>query len=223
MQPISRPNPKGGRPLARGFTLVEMLVVLGILGVILVATIPSINKYLPRYRLDRTAENLAQAIRIARNGAVAKHCNLVLRLWTDENRTVPAVAGGVVRAYDILVDRNNNIIPELPPAGTDAILRYPFVYRDVQILLDPDAGGVAVQQPYPSFPDAPAPFIVFRPDGAVYDYQAGTFVPIDQLAFLVESFTLPDFDNSTAQIAEYKYRWVEVDRLGAVRMVGLQR
>ena len=44
-----------------GFSLLEVLVVVVLLGVIIVAAIPAINRYLPRYRLARTAENLTQA------------------------------------------------------------------------------------------------------------------------------------------------------------------
>lgn len=208
---------------SRGFSLLELLVVIVILGVIVVAAIPTISKYLPRYRMERVAENLTQACRIARNGAVSKHCNHAIRFWADADRTTLASSGDPIRAFDVLLDRNNNMTYDPPSGGgTDDVIKYPVIYDDVAGFLDPDNGNLASQQPYPSFPNVPNP-LVFRPDGQVYDYQAGVFVDIPQVAILIQSLTLPDTDPLTATKSTYKFRWVELDRLGSVHVQGLRR
>ncbi|MFN7974580.1 MAG: prepilin-type N-terminal cleavage/methylation domain-containing protein [Acidobacteriota bacterium] len=199
----------------RGFSLIELLVVVVILGVIVVASIPAISRYLPRWRLDRVAENLCQAVRTARNGAVTAHCNHILRFWNDFNRTIPAV--GTAVAYDVLLDRNSNMVFDAQAGVPDKILAFRSFYKDVQIQLDP---GVTGRQPYTNFNQAPASFI-FRPDGRVYTFQAGAFQPITSAdgAVAVESLTLPNMSGNPNDLAMYRYRIVAVDPYGSVRLI----
>lgn len=201
-----------------GFTLIEMLVVVVILGVILVASIPAIGKWLPRYRLERVSENLAQAIRIAHHGAVKAHCNHVLRLYDDRKRTIP-MSGNDVLGFDIFLDRNNNNTVELPPGGTDVVTAFEMRYSDVVIHPDPDQGTQPINKdPYNAFQTAPAE-IVFRADGRIYENVSGDWVALPQLAFLVESLTLPGTALADP-VATFRFRWVELDPTGAVRVLG---
>ena len=145
-----------------------------------------------------------------------------MRLWADRAKASPATAGVAIRAYDVLVDRNNNMVEDLPPAGTDAIISYPAVPSDVEIHMDPGLSGTVSQRPFNTFPISPNP-LVFRQDGQIYSYSAGSFTEVSKCAYVVQSRILPDANNATAQKATYKFRFVELERRGGVRLVGLRR
>jgi prepilin-type N-terminal cleavage/methylation domain-containing protein len=206
---------------ASGFTLLELLVVVVILGVILLAAIPSISRYLPRYRLESVTNTLAQAARIARHSAVTNHANHIVRFWTDDTKSVLASPPSPCKAFDILVDRNGNMLADLPPAGDDKIIDFPHVSKDVLISLDPDQDslGAVPKPPYPAFASTPNPNI-FRPDGRVYTFDTnGGFQNAPSMAFLVENISMGGAVPTLSDpVAVFKWRWVEVDTLGGVRI-----
>ncbi len=217
------------RRLNRGFTLIELLVIIVVLGVILAATIPGIARWLPRYRLERVAENFVQTCRVARLGAIQLHCNHIVRFFVDPGRITPCATGVFeARGWDLYIDRNNNMVTvpsEQPPTGVDKRIAGSPVYRDVVIDLDPTDGAKISKPPYNTFPrlDLPgganAQRLVFRPDGRIYSFDGTGFTPISQCAVLFESETLTG-GTMTANKATFKYRWVEIDGLGSIRLTG---
>jgi len=60
-----------------GFTLVELMVVIGIIGLIAVMSIPNFNRYLNNWRLNGEAQQFASALRKARSIAVMKNIDVV--------------------------------------------------------------------------------------------------------------------------------------------------
>lgn len=206
-----------------GFSLIEILVIVVVLGVVLVAAIPGIAKYLPRYRLERVAENFVQAVRVARLGAVTLHCNHVLRFWTDTGRTTEALTNtDRIVAFDIWVDRNNNFAMDLPPTGDDRIISYPTMYRDVVMSLSPTDMGAASRLPYSSYPNTMPSPLVFRSDGRAYKLKGRNiweFEQIPSVAYVVKSVTLGT-PSLSDPLPIFRWRWVEIDPLGAVRVNG---
>lgn len=66
----------------RGFTLVEMMVVLVVIGLILLATIPAVSSYMKSSRLAGSASMLASDLHYARALANSQHTAYEMRLST---------------------------------------------------------------------------------------------------------------------------------------------
>jgi prepilin-type N-terminal cleavage/methylation domain-containing protein len=61
----------------RGFTLLELMVVLSLFGVFMLATIPLFGRHQQNFRLMSEANRLATTLRTARSTAVMKHIDSV--------------------------------------------------------------------------------------------------------------------------------------------------
>jgi prepilin-type N-terminal cleavage/methylation domain-containing protein len=56
-----------------GFSLVEMMVTIGIIAVMGVIAVPALNLYIPRYRVDSATKVVASEMQLARMRATAKN------------------------------------------------------------------------------------------------------------------------------------------------------
>lgn len=56
---------------SKGFTVTELMIALGILAVILVVGIPTLNNWMPKYRLKDAARQIASDMQLARYRAIA--------------------------------------------------------------------------------------------------------------------------------------------------------
>jgi general secretion pathway protein H len=65
---------------AAGFTLVEMLVVLAILGLVAAVTLPALTTPSDSVRLRATTGELLAALRLTRTGAITRHTEMALVL-----------------------------------------------------------------------------------------------------------------------------------------------
>ena len=62
-----------------GFTLYELLAVIGIVAVLSMIAIPNIISWLPKYRLGSAARNLLSAMQYARLAAVKENVDIFVR------------------------------------------------------------------------------------------------------------------------------------------------
>ena len=69
----------------RGFSLMEALVVLALIGAMLAISIPLLGRFLRNYRLQTAASEFAVQLRFARNAAVKQ--KLKYRIVINENPT----------------------------------------------------------------------------------------------------------------------------------------
>lgn len=69
----------------RGFSLVELMVGIVIIGIVLVAAVPNFVSYRETQRMHTTCDRLAAACRDARSRARARNHQIVMEYRTDAN------------------------------------------------------------------------------------------------------------------------------------------
>lgn len=158
-----------GSRTERGFTLVEMLVVVAIMGMILAISIPTLRRSLVRAELLGEVKMLRAAVSVARINAIKQSRTVVLRILLDD----AAQNGGMVHAW---IDEDDDGVAD---AGEEDIGRWRM---DDDITLSPDAGlqlrGLSGTELG----------IVFLPSGAAIANIGGTVVGAG--AVVVSDYTL---------------------------------
>ena len=94
------------RARAGGFSLIEMMVAIAIMGVLMAIAIPSFQEYLVNSRVRAAAENFVAAMSVAKAEAASKNANVELLLSTAAPADVATadpedgVAGWMIRLAD---------------------------------------------------------------------------------------------------------------------------
>jgi general secretion pathway protein H len=83
---MARTSQRQGLGIARGFTLVELLVVLAIGSLLLAVTPPLVTAVMPGVELKAAARRTAGALRLAREMAVARGRDAAWVLDVEQNR-----------------------------------------------------------------------------------------------------------------------------------------
>lgn len=95
----------------RGFTLIELMVVVAMIGILLAVATPTIMSTIPRYRLRAAARELVINFKRAKLEAVKRNRNVVIAFTPGVG-----VQGG---SYLVFVDANANNLYEPAPGGSD--------------------------------------------------------------------------------------------------------
>lgn len=85
MKHTPQSNPPAGN--AAGFSMVELLTVVGIMMVLLAVSGPRILNYLRNYQIRAAVQNLTGDLQAARNRAIAKNVNLGVAVVVQNNNT----------------------------------------------------------------------------------------------------------------------------------------
>ncbi|MEW6188015.1 MAG: GspH/FimT family protein [Thermodesulfobacteriota bacterium] len=65
-------------PLSSGYSLVEVIIVIAIIGIMCTAAVPGVNSMMRSYRLKSAAQDLSSTLQRARMAAMAQNANSVL-------------------------------------------------------------------------------------------------------------------------------------------------
>jgi len=85
---------------SKGFTLIELIIVVVLIGLMSAIAIPNFINWLPNYRLKAATRQLYGAAMKAKGEAVKRNVNCALSF----NQTI----GGVANVYVVYVDDNSN-------------------------------------------------------------------------------------------------------------------
>jgi prepilin-type N-terminal cleavage/methylation domain-containing protein len=195
-------NPSSARP-ARGFSLVEALIGLAILGILLAFTVPLLAETVARERLHAASLEMALQLRALRQRAVSEGCCLGLRfvaagsswsytLYRDGN-------GNGIRTADILSGRDRRIegpddpatrfegiriglpetpVPQIPPgSGSIASPGDPVKFGNTNLVSFSPSGSVSGGTLYLTDGTRVAAVVVYGPTGRIrlhrYDSENG--------------------------------------------------
>lgn len=74
-----------------GFTLIELMVTIAIVGIIVAIALPSFQSFMAGSRVTSSANNVVSAVAVARSEAMKRHANITI----DENMTLNSNKGGI--------------------------------------------------------------------------------------------------------------------------------
>lgn len=99
----------------RGFTLVELMIVVSIMGLVAILSLPGYNRFMQSWNLNGDVQQLAASMRTARAAAVMKNIDVVFRFdmatntywyFEDVNRNGNRDAGEYLSAVYELTSGN---------------------------------------------------------------------------------------------------------------------
>jgi len=76
------------------FTLIELMVVVGVMGLLMAISMPQFTKLIAGNKLNRATSKLGSALSYARTHAISKRREVTVRIFT-------ATGGSVVKAYRV--------------------------------------------------------------------------------------------------------------------------
>ena len=110
---------RGQNPAGRGFTLMELLIVIAIAAMILALGAPQFGEFQRNNRLTATANDLLASIQLARTEAIKRQRPVALCPSSDPAATAPSCSGGAFRGWIVFEDPD----ADCQPASADAVLR----------------------------------------------------------------------------------------------------
>jgi prepilin-type N-terminal cleavage/methylation domain-containing protein len=169
---------KGDVRLERGFTLVDMLVVVTVIGTVSAIAVPSMMGAIDRMRLGQTAREVERELQIAKSRAVAKGRPIRVRFncpATGEYRIVELIGSATVpAAADLAANRCSET-------------NYPYPAADRNPTTRPNLDG-PIKRLDRSVTFATAQTIEFWPDGTAHAASgAGTPWPLIPVAGITVS------------------------------------
>jgi prepilin-type N-terminal cleavage/methylation domain-containing protein len=82
----------------RGYTLIEVMTVIAIIGISTSITIPNVIGWLPKYRLRSGAEEIQSTLQLARLGAIKQNTDATVNFNAINHTFVATIAGKTIKS-----------------------------------------------------------------------------------------------------------------------------
>lgn len=102
----------------RGFTLVELMVVMAILGIFLAIAMPSFRQMLMNFQIRALSESILNGLQLARSSAVQRNEQVQFELLPTNAWTVRTVSGTVIQSRSAGESSSVLTISTLPNPST---------------------------------------------------------------------------------------------------------
>ena len=101
----------------KGFTIIELMIGIAVLGIITAIAMPTLNQFLVKMRIDNEVSQLYRLVLSARNSAINMERNVTLCPLSGTNTCTNAWGGEL----SVFIDLDNDNIFE--PANNEALLK----------------------------------------------------------------------------------------------------
>ncbi len=117
-----------------GFTLIELMIALAIVGILLTLGVPSLKTFMQRNQLTASTNELISALHVARSEAIKQNSRVSICESSDGANC--AVTGSWANGWIVFVDANGDLANTGAPCvapNTDCLLRIHDGFTDNQL------------------------------------------------------------------------------------------
>ncbi len=155
----------GECPAQRGFTLMELMVVLAVAAVIMGLAVPNFSLYIRNSRLTGAANDLLTSVTLARSEAIKRQIPVAVCATDDPDAATPACNNGPFGAWVVWVDADNDWVPD-NNANEPVLERHPALDASLTVRSDNDG---RIKYLFTGFASAPSGGIVPTANVAMCD------------------------------------------------------
>jgi type IV fimbrial biogenesis protein FimT len=122
-------------PAQRGFTLMELMVTLAVVGALVTIAVPSMRTFSQNNRLTAAANDLLRSVQLARSEGIKRQDNVIVCASSNPTATNPTCSYGAFRGWIVAQDTNGNWQRD---TGEEVIERHEAIDSNVTVRTDKD-------------------------------------------------------------------------------------